>query len=65
MISKERVLTSLSHNQPDRTPCNYLGTPEADEKLKTHFATDSMETVLEKLGVDMRIVDAPYVGPEL
>jgi uroporphyrinogen decarboxylase len=62
---RQRVITSLSHQKPDRCPCNYLGTPEADEKLKRHFKTDDMDTVLDKLGVDLRIIDAPYVGPEL
>jgi uroporphyrinogen decarboxylase len=29
ITSRERILTALNHQQPDRTPCNYLGTPEA------------------------------------
>ncbi|MHC4498647.1 MAG: uroporphyrinogen decarboxylase family protein [Planctomycetota bacterium] len=65
MTSKERVLTALEHRQPDRCPCDYIGTPEVDEKLKKHFQTDSMDMVLERLGADMRVVDAPYIGPEL
>lgn len=65
MNSKERVLTALAHSEPDRVPLNYLGTPEVDRKLKAHFQTDNMDTVLDKLGVDLRIVDAPYIGPEL
>jgi uroporphyrinogen decarboxylase len=65
MKPKERVLTALEHKKPDRCPCDYIGTPEVDEKLKTHFRTDCMEAVLEKLGTDIRVVDAPYVGPEL
>ncbi|MHC4426897.1 MAG: uroporphyrinogen decarboxylase family protein [Planctomycetota bacterium] len=65
MTPKERVLTALSHKDPDRCPCDYIGTPEVDEKLKAHFGTESMDVVLERLGVDLRVVDAPYVGPEL
>ncbi|MHC4122548.1 MAG: uroporphyrinogen decarboxylase family protein, partial [Planctomycetota bacterium] len=65
MNSKQRVLTALDHINPDRTPCNYLGTPEANEKLLRYFQTDDMDVVLEKLGTDLRIVDAPYIGPEL
>ncbi len=65
MISKDRVLAALAHKQPDRTPCNYLSTPEIDEKLKSYFQTDSMEMVLQNLGIDLRVVDAPYIGPEL
>ncbi len=65
MTSKERVLTALSFQQPDRTPCNYLGTPEVDEMLMNHFKTNCMDTVFEKLGVDLRVIDTPYIGPEL
>ena len=63
--SRERVLKALAHQQPDRTPVNYLGTPEVDEMLKAHFKTDDWDNVLEQLGVDFRIVDTPYIGPEL
>ncbi len=65
MNSKQRVLTALSHKTPDRTPCDYLGTPESTRKLFNHFHTEVLDVVLEKLGTDMRIVDAPYIGPEL
>ena len=65
MASRERVLTALSHQQPDRCPCDYIGTPEVDRKLKQHFRTENMDEVLEKLGVDLRLVEAPYIGPEL
>ncbi|MHC4617736.1 MAG: uroporphyrinogen decarboxylase family protein [Planctomycetota bacterium] len=65
MTSKERVLTALEHRQPDRCPCDYIGTPEVDEKLKKHFQTDSMDVVLSKFGADLRVVDAPYIGPKL
>ena len=65
MLAKERVLTALAHKQPDRVPCNYISTPEIDDKLKDYFHTTSMETILQNLGVDLRVVDAPYIGPEL
>lgn len=65
LTAKQRVLTALAHQQPDRTPCDYLGTPEADEKLKAHFQTENMDVVLTKLGVDLRVVSPAYVGPTL
>ncbi|OQA00636.1 MAG: methylcobalamin:coenzyme M methyltransferase [Planctomycetes bacterium ADurb.Bin412] len=65
MTPKERVLTALSHQQPDVTPCNYMGTPEIDEKLRNQFAADSMDVVLEHLGTDLRFINAAYIGPEL
>jgi len=63
--SKQRVLTALSHRTPDRTPCNYLGTPEINQVLLNHFQTDSMDTVLDRLGVDLRVIEPVYIGPEL
>lgn len=65
MTSKERVLMALANKSSDRPPCEYHGTPEVDEKLKAYFQTASMDIVLEKLGVDLRYIDAPYIGPEL
>lgn len=65
MTSKDRVLTALSFNCPDQVPCNYLATPEIDVKMMEHFQVDNMDSVLEKLGVDLRVIDAPYIGPEL
>lgn len=67
MTPRERVLSSLTHKKPDRTPCNYLGTPEVDELLLNHFQTDQMDRVLERLGVDIRHVDVVdyYIGPKL
>lgn len=55
----------MEHKQPDRCPCDYLGTPEVDDKLKDHFQTDSMEVVLKKLGTDIRVIETPHIGPEL
>ena len=65
MNSKERVLRALSFQEPDSIPCDYMGTPEANLKLMNYFGTDSMDNVLEKLGVDLRVIEAPYIGPEL
>lgn len=63
--SKERVLTSLQHKSPDRIPCSYVSTPEINQRLMNHFATESLDTVLECLGIDTRVIDAPYIGPDL
>jgi uroporphyrinogen decarboxylase len=65
MTSKERVLTAINHKNPDITPCNYVGTPEVDEKLKKYFNTESMDVILNKLGVDLRVIEVPYIGPAL
>lgn len=44
MNSRERVLASLKHKQPDRTPCGYVSTPEINLLLRKHFQVDAVET---------------------
>src|SRR5208283_4573670 len=76
MNSKERVLAAIGHKAMDRIPVNYLGTPEADAKLRVHFGVDlnvpqvppgeSMEydwDILGCLGADLRGLRLPYRGP--
>ena len=36
MTSKERVLTALAHEEPDRVPINYSANPGIDARLKKH-----------------------------
>ena len=62
MNSKERVLATLAHAEPDRVPVNYYGEPDVDRRLREHFGTDDLN---EALGVDFRGVGAPYTGPRL
>ena len=65
--SKERVLTAFHHQIPDRIPVDYMTNPGIDWRLKAHFglAEDDDEGLLQALGVDFRVVNAPYVGPQL
>jgi uroporphyrinogen decarboxylase len=67
MTSKERVLTALSHAEPDRVPIDYLSNPGIDRRLKEHFglSADDGEGLRQALHVDFRSVGAPYVGPRL
>ncbi len=62
MNSKERVLTALARETPDRVPVNYLGNADIDRRLREHFGTDDLS---EALNVDFRGVGAWYTGPEL
>jgi uroporphyrinogen-III decarboxylase len=65
--SKERVLKTFHHEEPDRVPVDYSANAGIDLRLKTHFrlaATDD-EGLLGALGVDFREVAAPYVGLRL
>ena len=67
MTSRERVLTAIGRAEPDRVPVDYCANPEIDQGLKAHFglADDDQEGLLRALGVDIRTVNAPYVGPKL
>ncbi|OPZ26061.1 MAG: methylcobalamin:coenzyme M methyltransferase [Lentisphaerae bacterium ADurb.BinA184] len=67
MTSRERVLTALACQVPDRVPVNYDANPGIDARLKAHFglAPDDGEGLRVALGVDFRGVGAPYVGPRL
>ena len=67
MSSKERVLTALSRQEPDRVPINYLANPGIDRRLKEHFGLkdNDGEGLRKALGVDFRGVGAAYTGPRL
>lgn len=54
MTSRERVFAALSHQQPDRVPVDFWGTPEVVEKLMRHFAVDTLDALLDILEVDMQ-----------
>ena len=60
MTSRERVLTALSHRQPDRVPIDLGGTRnssmvvEGYERLKAHFGVRSPTRLTDRM---MRIVD--------
>jgi len=67
MKPKERVLTALARQEPDRVPVNYRAGTGIDRRLKEHFGLepDDNEGLRRTLGVDFRIVGAPYRGPSL
>lgn len=67
MNSKERVLTTFAHQEPDWVPVNYMSNPGIDVRLKEHsgLKQNESEGFLCALGVDFRGISAPYVGPKL
>jgi uroporphyrinogen decarboxylase len=67
MTSKERVLTTLASQVPDRVPVDYDANPGIDRRLKDHFGLlpEDSEGLRQALGVDFRGVSAPYCGPRL
>lgn len=68
MSPRERVLTALNHQQPDRCPVDFLATNEVWDKLIAHFEPDAAavgqsdyfdpqrEAILRRLDVDCRVV---------
>lgn len=66
MNSKERVLTTLSHSEPDRVPVNYAANQGIDQRLKKHFGLHQKddEGLRQALGVDFRHIHADYIGPK-
>lgn len=67
LCSKERVLTAFHHQVPDRVPVDYMTNPGIDRRLKDHLGlqADDDEGLLQALGVDFRVVNAAYTGPQL
>ncbi len=56
LSSRERVKTALQHKKPDRIPRDFLAEPEVWNGLMKHFKVRSREEVLQKFGVDCRII---------
>ncbi len=67
MTSKERVLTTLANQEPDRVPINYGANGGIDARLKEHFGLKPNDGngLNDALGVDFRSVGARYTGPRL
>ena len=65
MNHKERVLTTLNNQQPDRVPFLYWSVPEFTEKMIKHLGFSNLDELLEFLDVDFRYVEPDYIGPEL
>ncbi len=59
MTSRERVLTALKHEQPDRTPRSFWAEPPAWKRLLVYLGHDNKDALLESLGIDLRYLDAP------
>ena len=67
MTSKERVLTALALQEPDRVPVNYSANPGIDKRLKDHFhlKADDGKGLANILGVDFEGAGAHYKGSRL
>ncbi len=52
MTPRQRLLTALNHQPPDRTPTDGWFHPEVIETLKRHYETDDWQVVLDGLGIE-------------
>lgn len=59
----ERILKAINHQRSDRPPINYVATPEAHNNLKSYLKINDDESLLRRLGVDIRRVVPRFVGP--
>ena len=59
------MLLALAHRDTDRTPVDFLATPEAWARLEDHLGIHAREAVLRRLGIDLRHPRQPYIGPPL
>lgn len=58
MTSRERVLTALRHEQPDRTPRDFWAEPPTWKRLFAHVGHDDKDKLLDSLGIDIRHLEA-------
>lgn len=63
MTSKERVLMAINHEETDRVPMDYWAWAEVNNNLQTNLDLEGYDELLDHLGIDIRTVRAPYVGP--
>ena len=54
---------ALEHRETDRVPADFWAVEEVVAKLREHFRTSNDERVLQKLGIDFRMVEPDYIGP--
>ena len=59
----ERIKCAIDHKRPDRTPIDYVATPEFNTALKRHMKLENDEYLLNRLGCDIRRVAGRYCGP--
>jgi uroporphyrinogen decarboxylase len=63
MTSRERVLTAVARQRPDRTPADYKAEPAVNEYMMAHLQVGTYEALLERLEIDVRRLEPRYVGP--
>lgn len=62
MNSKERVLTALSHEEPDRAPVDLWFTSEVEDKLAAEYGGRRGAELRVALGHDLVMTPSPNIG---
>jgi uroporphyrinogen decarboxylase len=58
MTPRERVLSALNHERPDRTPCDFWAEPPTWNRLLAHVGHHDRDRLLDDLNVDVRHLEA-------
>ncbi|MGC8642228.1 MAG: uroporphyrinogen decarboxylase family protein [Isosphaeraceae bacterium] len=58
MTPRERVLTAIQREAPDRTPCDFWAEPPTWNRLLAHVGHQDRDKLLDDLGVDVRHLEA-------
>lgn len=61
---RERVLTTLARQAPDRTPRDFWAEEPAWNRLSAHCGGATREEILRSLGIDLRHLDARTPPPQ-
>ena len=59
MTPRERVLSAISHRQPDRVPVDFWASPETIAMVQKELGLADEEAVLRRFGVDLRYFNGP------
>ena len=59
MNSRDRVMTALAFEEPDRVPLDYVGEAETTEALCRYYIAPDQESLLRTIGIDLRWIALP------
>jgi uroporphyrinogen decarboxylase len=62
---RERVVTAMRRQEPDRVPLFYRDVPEVEARLLRDLGLPDRESLLRRFDIDFRWVEPAYVGPQL
>lgn len=65
MTPRQRVLTAMRHEEPDRVPLFYRDVPEVRQRLFNDLGVATFDALLEFFEIDFRWVEPAYIGPPL